>query len=115
MAQAIASKQAQGASKRSGQALPTFAKLADLKRAFMNGQVTASAYEALLPTFAPKAQVPTATAIEAGSTFGKNETEASTHMVELAGIGSRPVRHSDAVWKAIFAARELVEAQYAGN
>ena len=90
----------------------TYPKLADLKRAFMAGKVTAAFYAAHEGEYAPAAQVPTATAIDEGEVFGKSETLASTHMVELAGIGSRPVRHSDAVWKAIFAAQELVEAQF---
>ena len=90
-----------------------YPKLADLKRAFMAGKVTAQFYAAHEGEYAPAAQVPTATAIDEGEVFGKSETLATTHMVELAGIGSRPVRHSDAVWKAIFAAQALVEAQYA--
>ena len=106
-------------SKRSAQGKPAavnvkaeYPKLADLKRAFMAGKVTAAFYAAHEGEYAPAAQVPTATAIDEGEVFGKSETLASTHMVELAGIGSRPVRHSDAVWKAIFAAQELVEAQF---
>lgn len=49
----------------------------------------------------PKVAAFSAKPIAKGQIFGKAETIAQAHMVECEGLGARPVRHTDAVWRAI--------------